>query len=195
LVGVFHSHPDHPDLPSEFDREWAQPQFSYLITRVEGGTAKGSRAWRLAEDRTKFTRKGSDSQPSPDNRRGDNHVTVLRPTRTQPGDLPGERSQMGQMLLQHLSKSNARKFGVDLLADAVLDGQHSLVLIAESEDLQYLMDFMQPFAQTDPLRSRPPPAAKQWWIARAAILCRPAISQQATIRLESIGQGIEEART
>ena len=65
-----------------------------------------------------------------------------------PETCPAKDAQMGQMLLQHLSKSNARKFGVDLLADAVLDGQHSLVLIAESEDLQYLMDFMQPFAQT-----------------------------------------------
>ena len=65
-----------------------------------------------------------------------------------PETCPAKDPQMGQMLLQHLSKSNARKFGVDLLADAVLDGQHSLVLIAESEDLQYLMDFMQPFAQT-----------------------------------------------
>jgi proteasome lid subunit RPN8/RPN11 len=55
LIGVFHSHPDHPDLPSDFDREWAQPQFSYLITRVVGGTAGGSRAWRLADDRAKFT--------------------------------------------------------------------------------------------------------------------------------------------
>jgi proteasome lid subunit RPN8/RPN11 len=28
LIGVFHSHPDHPNHPSEFDREWAQPFFS-----------------------------------------------------------------------------------------------------------------------------------------------------------------------
>jgi proteasome lid subunit RPN8/RPN11 len=55
LIGVFHSHPDHPELPSDFDREWAQPQFSYLITRVVCGTAKGSRAWRLSDDRAKFT--------------------------------------------------------------------------------------------------------------------------------------------
>ena len=24
LLGVFHSHPDHPDRPSEYDRDWAQ---------------------------------------------------------------------------------------------------------------------------------------------------------------------------
>src|SRR5215218_9813442 len=34
LIGVFHSHPDHPNRPSEYDREWAQPFFSYIITTV-----------------------------------------------------------------------------------------------------------------------------------------------------------------
>lgn len=59
---------------------------------------------------------------------------------------PAKDPQMGQMLLDHLTKANARKFGVDLLGDAVLDGQHTLVLIAESEDPEYLQNFMQPFA-------------------------------------------------
>jgi proteasome lid subunit RPN8/RPN11 len=54
VIGVFHSHPDHPDLPSEFDREWAQPFFSYVITSVESGEARGSRSWRLVEDRSRF---------------------------------------------------------------------------------------------------------------------------------------------
>ena len=64
-----------------------------------------------------------------------------------PDRCPAKNPEMGQMLLQHLSKANARKFGVDLQADAVLDGQHTLVLIADVEDKQYLVDFMQPFAQ------------------------------------------------
>jgi len=54
LIGVFHSHPDHPNRPSEFDREWAQPFFSYIITSVQSGKAMESRSWRLTEDRTKF---------------------------------------------------------------------------------------------------------------------------------------------
>jgi proteasome lid subunit RPN8/RPN11 len=54
LVGVFHSHPDHPNIPSAFDREWAQPFFSYIITTVEAGRAGKSRSWRLAEDRSEF---------------------------------------------------------------------------------------------------------------------------------------------
>ena len=54
LLGVFHSHPDHPNRPSEFDREWAQPFFSYIITSVQSGKAVESRSWRLAEDRAQF---------------------------------------------------------------------------------------------------------------------------------------------
>ena len=54
LIGVFHSHPDHPNQPSEYDREWAQPFFSYIITSVNKGKAGGSRSWRLTEDRSKF---------------------------------------------------------------------------------------------------------------------------------------------
>jgi proteasome lid subunit RPN8/RPN11 len=55
LMGVFHSHPDHPNRPSEYDREWAQPFFSYIITTVNVGKAIESRSWRLLEDRSKFT--------------------------------------------------------------------------------------------------------------------------------------------
>ena len=54
LIGVFHSHPDHPNRPSEFDREWAQPFFSYIITSINEGKAVESRSWRLTEDRSKF---------------------------------------------------------------------------------------------------------------------------------------------
>ncbi len=54
LIGVFHSHPDHPNCPSEFDRDWAQPFFSYVITSVQSGKAEQSRSWRLAEDRSQF---------------------------------------------------------------------------------------------------------------------------------------------
>lgn len=54
LIGVFHSHPDCPNVPSEFDREWAQPFFSYVISRVDDGKAVNHRSWRLAEDRAKY---------------------------------------------------------------------------------------------------------------------------------------------
>lgn len=54
VLGVFHSHPDHPNRPSEFDREWAMPWFSYVITSVQAGRAVESCSWRLAEDRSTF---------------------------------------------------------------------------------------------------------------------------------------------
>ena len=54
VIGVFHSHPDHPNRPSEFDREWAWPWLSYVITSVFAGRAVESRAWRLKEDRGAF---------------------------------------------------------------------------------------------------------------------------------------------
>jgi len=54
LIGVFHSHPDCPHVPSEYDREWAQPFFSYIITRVDEGKAVSHRSWRLVEDRSKY---------------------------------------------------------------------------------------------------------------------------------------------
>ena len=54
LMGVFHSHPDCPNIPSEYDREWAQPFFSYIITRVDEGKAVSSRSWKLLEDRSKY---------------------------------------------------------------------------------------------------------------------------------------------
>ena len=54
LIGVFHSHPDSPNVPSEYDREWAQPFFSYIITRVDKGSVVSHRSWRLMEDRMKY---------------------------------------------------------------------------------------------------------------------------------------------
>lgn len=55
VLGVFHSHPDHPNQPSEFDREWAMPWFSYVITSVNAGKAVSSRSWLLSEDRRSFS--------------------------------------------------------------------------------------------------------------------------------------------
>ena len=62
VLGVFHSHPDHPNQPSEFDREWAMPWFSYIITSVQAGKAAGSRSWRLEEDRSRFFEEAIDGR-------------------------------------------------------------------------------------------------------------------------------------
>jgi proteasome lid subunit RPN8/RPN11 len=55
LIGWYHSHPDHPALPSEFDREHAWPWYSYVIVSVERGEAKQMSSWRLTDDRARFT--------------------------------------------------------------------------------------------------------------------------------------------
>jgi proteasome lid subunit RPN8/RPN11 len=54
VVGYYHSHPDHPAEPSEFDREHAWPGLSYLIVSVRDGQVDRARSWRLRDDRERF---------------------------------------------------------------------------------------------------------------------------------------------
>lgn len=55
IVGIFHSHPDHPPVASPRDLAWASwPGYSYLITEVRDGQPVGSRSWQLAADRSGF---------------------------------------------------------------------------------------------------------------------------------------------
>jgi proteasome lid subunit RPN8/RPN11 len=54
IVGWYHSHPDHPALPSEFDREQAWPWYSYVIVSIINGEAQTIASWRLADDRMRF---------------------------------------------------------------------------------------------------------------------------------------------
>jgi hypothetical protein len=69
-----------------------------------------------------------------------------------PETCPAKDPDMGQMLLGHLSHANARKFGLDIQGEAVLDGRHTLVLIVEAEDPQYI-------ARSKSCR---PPPARRW---------------------------------
>lgn len=50
LLGVYHSHPNHPSVPSEHDRVVAQPYFSYIILSVNGSHVESIRSWRLNDD-------------------------------------------------------------------------------------------------------------------------------------------------
>ena len=54
VLGVYHSHPDHPARPSAFDREHAWPRLSYVIVRVERGRAGDTNSWVLSDDRASF---------------------------------------------------------------------------------------------------------------------------------------------
>jgi len=54
LLGFYHSHPDHPARPSQFDLDHAWPTFAYVIVAVATGTARDMTVWYLKEDRTSF---------------------------------------------------------------------------------------------------------------------------------------------
>ena len=54
LLGFYHSHPDHPAKPSQYDLDHALPFFSYIIVAVRAGAPEDMTSWRLREDRSAF---------------------------------------------------------------------------------------------------------------------------------------------
>lgn len=54
LLGFYHSHPDHPARPSQYDLDHAWPFFSYVIVSVRAGVSEDMTSWRLQEDRSAF---------------------------------------------------------------------------------------------------------------------------------------------
>lgn len=54
LLGWYHSHPNAPARPSEFDREHAWPWYSYIIVSVQSGEPKDMTSWRLRDDRAGY---------------------------------------------------------------------------------------------------------------------------------------------
>ncbi len=54
VVGYYHSHPDHPAIPSQFDLDHALPVWTYIIVSVLAGKAVDIRAWEMENDRSKF---------------------------------------------------------------------------------------------------------------------------------------------
>jgi proteasome lid subunit RPN8/RPN11 len=54
LLGFYHSHPDHPARPSQFDLDHAWPNFAYVIVSVMSGVSRDMTVWYLREDRSKF---------------------------------------------------------------------------------------------------------------------------------------------
>ena len=54
LVGWYHSHPDHPARPSEFDRDHAWPWYSYIIVSVQERRPREMTSWRLKDDRSGY---------------------------------------------------------------------------------------------------------------------------------------------
>ena len=54
LLGFYHSHPDHPARPSQYDLDHAWPSFSYVIVSVRAGVPEDMTSWLLRDDRSGF---------------------------------------------------------------------------------------------------------------------------------------------
>ena len=55
VVGWYHSHPDHPAAPSQYDQDHAWPWYRYIIVSVANGKPQDMTSWRLSDDRSRFT--------------------------------------------------------------------------------------------------------------------------------------------
>jgi proteasome lid subunit RPN8/RPN11 len=54
LLGFYHSHPDHPARPSQYDLDHAWPFFSYIIVSATADGTGALTSWRLRDDRSAF---------------------------------------------------------------------------------------------------------------------------------------------
>jgi len=54
VVGYYHSHPDHPAMYSDTDRDLALPNMSYLIASVGADGVQDIKSWRLRDDRAEM---------------------------------------------------------------------------------------------------------------------------------------------
>ena len=54
IVGFYHSHPQSPAVPSQYDLEHAWPTYSYIIVSVIDQKAGDLFSWEQEPDRSKF---------------------------------------------------------------------------------------------------------------------------------------------
>jgi proteasome lid subunit RPN8/RPN11 len=66
LLGFYHSHPDHPARPSQFDLDHAFPNFAYVIVSVMSGVSALMTVWFLKEDRSSFDEGELNGDENPD---------------------------------------------------------------------------------------------------------------------------------
>ena len=65
VIGWYHSHPNAPARPSEFDREHAWPWYSYIIVSVEASGPRDTKSWRLRDDRSAYDPEAIESVAQP----------------------------------------------------------------------------------------------------------------------------------
>ena len=66
LLGFYHSHPDHPARPSQYDLDHAWPTFAYVIVSVAAGRAGDITLWWLTDDRSTFEEGELNGDQNPD---------------------------------------------------------------------------------------------------------------------------------
>lgn len=66
LLGFYHSHPDHPARPSQYDLDHAWPTFAYVIVSVQSGTSGDMTVWWLKDDRSNFEEGDLHGDENPD---------------------------------------------------------------------------------------------------------------------------------
>ena len=81
---------------------------------------------------------------------------------------PAQDPYTGAMLLNHLSRPNVRQHGVEILGEAVVQGEHTLYLIVEANDEARLREFMRPFQMAGSLDIYPASTCAAWSPAVAA---------------------------
>ena len=54
VIGFYHSHPDHPAVPSQYDLDHAWPLYSYIVVSIKSGQASDLRSWEMQSDRSRF---------------------------------------------------------------------------------------------------------------------------------------------
>lgn len=54
VLGFYHSHPDHPARPSEYDREHGWPFYSYVIASIMSRKPADMTSWVLNEQTEQF---------------------------------------------------------------------------------------------------------------------------------------------
>ena len=64
-----------------------------------------------------------------------------------PSTCPAGDPDAGAMMLNHLSRSNVRQHGIEILGEAVVKGEHTFYMIVQAPDEASVATFMQPFAR------------------------------------------------
>ncbi len=54
VIGFYHSHPDSPAVPSQYDLEHAWPTYSYIIVKTLSDESTDLFSWEQEPDRSKF---------------------------------------------------------------------------------------------------------------------------------------------